>query len=68
MTSLKILDTIKYNKSINIFHDLNSATFIFANKKYNNFNTTKRIHIKNNQSKTRRNQYDKKNSIEKIDT
>ena len=55
LISLKIIDTIHFNKSINIFNDLNSAIFVFTNKIELKNNTTKRINIKASNSKTRRN-------------
>ena len=55
LISLKILDTIYFNKSIHIFNDLNSVIFIFTNKKELKLNTTKRINIRTHNSKTRRN-------------
>ena len=55
LTSLKILDTIHFNKCIRTFHDLNSIIFIFTNKSESKLNTTKRINIKLSSSKTRRN-------------
>ena len=63
LSSLKILDTIKFRDTIPILSELNSVFFIYSysssNKK--SINTTKRIIIKpnksnkSNNSKTRRN-------------
>jgi hypothetical protein len=55
LISLKIIDTIQFNNSIDIFNDLNSVIFIFTNKIEHKNNTTKRINIRTNTSKTRRN-------------
>lgn len=63
LSSLKILDTIKFRDTIPILTDLNSVFFIYSYSSSNNkpINTTKRIMIKpnkpnkSNKSKTRRN-------------
>tara|TARA_Y100000389_G_C17454940_1_gene517471 strand:+ start:571 stop:1086 length:516 start_codon:yes stop_codon:yes gene_type:complete len=58
LSSLKILDTIKFNDTIPLLSDLNSLFFIYnyLSKTNNSHNTTKRIMIteKSNKSKTRR--------------
>lgn len=55
LMSLKIIDTIHFNNSIDIFNDLNSVIFIFTNKIEQKNNTTKRINIRTHTSKSRRN-------------
>ena len=49
--ALKTLETIDFNKSINMFEDLNSVFLIFyeTDKKHDN-NTTRRIKFKHNQT------------------
>tara|TARA_B100001093_G_C26813643_1_gene1008686 strand:- start:270 stop:791 length:522 start_codon:yes stop_codon:yes gene_type:complete len=55
LISLKIIDNIYFKNSISIFNNLNSVIFLFTNKTQEKSNTTKRINIKLNNSKTRRN-------------
>lgn len=55
LSSLKIINSVNFNETINILHDLNCIIFIFTNNKCPNLNTTKKIHMKKIQSKTRRN-------------
>ena len=53
---LKIIDDIKFNKTISFLHDLNCIIFIFSNNIPQIHNTTKKININtHNISKTRRN-------------
>jgi hypothetical protein len=55
LSSLKIVDTITFAKTISILKELNSVIFIFTNKNQLMHNTTtKNIHIKPNTNKTRR--------------
>ena len=54
LTSLKILDTIKFKNSIKIMEDINSVFFIFSNISSDPHNTTKKINIKMSKSRTRR--------------
>ena len=56
LKSLKIIDTIKFNKSIKILQDINSMFFIYTNID-STYNTTKKIMLKSTKSKTRRKQY-----------
>jgi len=51
---LKKIDDIIFNNTINILQDLNSIIFIFSNNITQNHNTTKKIIINTNKSKTRR--------------
>lgn len=53
LTSLKILDTIKFKNSIKMLEDINSIFFIFSQTPLSN-NTTKKINIKLSKSRTRR--------------
>ena len=55
LSSLKIIDSVNFNKTIDILHDLNCIIFLFTNNKSPTLNTTKKIHMKKIQSKTRRN-------------
>ena len=57
LVSLKIIDNVYFKDSISIFNNLNSVIFIFMNKKQEKYNTTKRINIKLDNSKTRRNKF-----------
>ena len=54
---LKIINDIKFNKTISLLHDLNCIIFLFSNNILNsNCNSnTKKIHIRDYKSKTRRN-------------
>ena len=52
LTHLKKIDDITFNKTINILLDLNSIIFIFSNNISQN-NTTKKIILNTNKSKTR---------------
>ena len=53
LTSLKIIDDIKFNDTIKMLHNENSLIFIFTNTPNKNINT-KRIKFKSPQKKTRR--------------
>ena len=55
LISLKIVEDIKFNNTIPMLEDQNSVHFIFTNIN-NTHNTTRRIHIKSKQKKTRRKQ------------
>lgn len=52
--SLKIIDDIKFNKTISFLHDLNCVIFLFSNNIPSIHNNTKKINITTNKSKTRR--------------
>jgi hypothetical protein len=56
LSIIKKIDTIKFDKSINMFHDLNDLIFIFyENPKEIIHNLTKKIHIKTNKKNTHKN-------------
>ena len=49
LQTIKNIDAIQFEKSINMFHDLNDLFFIFYEKDLsNNNNVTKKIYLKNN--------------------
>ena len=49
LQTIKNIDDIKFEKSINMFHDLNDLFFIFYEKTVSNSNNvTKKIYLKNN--------------------
>ena len=53
LSVIKKIDTIHFDKSINMFHDLNDLIFIFyENPKEILHNLTKKIHIKTNKKRT----------------
>lgn len=63
LQSIKNIDTIKFDKSISMFHDINDLIFIFHEKisknrshNNNNNNYTKKIFINSNKKMTRRNE------------
>jgi len=59
-TSSKIIDDIKFNKTISLFQDLNCIIFLFSsNISHNNHNNhnTKKINITSSKSKTKRYKY-----------
>ena len=64
LVSVKNIDTITFNKSITMFHDINELIIIFYEKQYTNHNKnemlnnkTKKIFINSQNKKTRRKQY-----------
>lgn len=66
LKSIKNIDSITFDKSISMFHDINNLCLIFYEKEYDinkKHSVTKRVHINssslktNNKTKTKRNQY-----------
>ena len=53
LTSIKNIDTIKFDKTINMFQDLNDLFFIFYEKSDKEIkNITKRVYFKSKNNKT----------------
>ena len=48
------IDDITFNKSLSLFHDINTLTFMFYKQKKTNKNNTKKIYIHTHHNKTRR--------------
>jgi hypothetical protein len=57
LTSITNIDAIRFNKTINMFQDLNNIFFIFCEKSGEVKNKTKRILLKNTKKKTIRNTF-----------
>ena len=54
LTTVKNLDTIKFEKSITLFHDINEILIIFRNKKNTYNHTKKNINLKSNKMTKKR--------------
>jgi hypothetical protein len=65
LSVIKNIDSIHYDKSINMFHDLNDLIFVFyeksreniGNNNNNNHNSTKKIYLNSSNKKTIKKQY-----------
>jgi hypothetical protein len=54
LTTVKNVDTIKFEKSITLFHDINEILIIFRNKKNTYNHTKKNINLKSNKMTKKR--------------
>ena len=58
LTSIKNIDSIHFQPTISLFHDINNLYIIFHEKTFNSHSITKKIYIKNsNKTKNNRNTF-----------